>query len=264
MYRGLLSVRSDRQREGLGRLLVERTLAWVGEHAERAGEPLLTWGCIEARNDRSLRLLRARGAQPLGLLETLMVYRQWPRIRVGVDVIEDPRLPAVRGALDETHADCGLRSEADSPLPFLAVSDEAGIVAGARPALTRVDMERIGGLWDVLNDRLLRHVPAARRRFDPRNFTYVRLSDVVVRPGHAGVWRDFLSTVMAMHGTHMAMLVLDPRSRASGLLHEAGVFGRFAAATRQRLLVLGRAWNLEPARLAAHVDAPVGLGPLDL
>jgi GNAT superfamily N-acetyltransferase len=263
LYRGLLTVRKDRQGTGLGRLLVEQTLDWVGREAARREQAQLSWGCVESRNERSLGLLAARGARSLGTLETMLVYRQWPRPKVALEEIGDPRDAAVDEALAASERDCGLRAAAGGG-PFFAVTDDRGIVAGARAVVTRIDMGRIGGYWDWLYAGLLRHVPAARRRFDPRCFTYVRLGDVVVRPGGAPVWHDFLTSLMARHRTHMAMFVLDPRRRASRLLREAGVFGRFAAATRQELVVLARGWQLDPEILDGLAATPLAIGPLDL
>lgn len=269
LYRGLLTVKPEAQGQGLGKRMVDEALSHIRARGEALSHPLVTWGCIEGRNERSLGLLRSRGALELGRLETMLVYRQWPRPRVDVTTIDvttvdDAGRAVVDEALTESRADCGLSASASGAVPFYAVTDDTGIVAGARATVTRVDMERIGGLWDLLNDRLFRYVPPARRRFDRRNFTYVRLSDIVVREGQTSVWPDFLTTLMARHGAHMAMLVVDPRSRASRLLHEAGVFGRFAAATRQELVVLGTAINLAEPDLALLAGKPLGLGPLDI
>lgn len=261
-YRGLLSIRSDRQGEGLGRLLVGQTLAWLAREAAAAGRPLLSWGCVELRNDRSLGLLQAGGAVPLGELETMLVYRQWPRPRATLDVLDESRGPEVARALGEAQRDCAYRVETAGGAPFLALCDDAGILAGARAVPTRVELGRIGGPWDLLYERLFRYVPAARRRFDPRNFTYLRLWDVVVRPGQAHLWGDFLTSVLARHRVHMAMFVVEPRARAYRLLQEAGLFGRFARSTRQRLRVLGRSWGLADHDPAP--GAPLGLGPLDV
>ena len=107
-------------------------------------------------------------------------------------------------------------------------------------------------------------MPAARRRYDPQNFRYLRLADVVIRPGETSVWRDFLSTLLARHDAHMAMFMLDPESQAYSLLHEAGLLGRFAANTRQHIEVMAQAWNTSPGTIDSIAKQPLAIGPVDI
>lgn len=263
-YRGLLTISEDAAGQGLGRLLASRTLDWLGSQAVSHGAPVISWGCIERNNVRSLGLLASLGAEEVATLESMTVYRQWPRRKVRVDRIDDPTQATLREAIVETAADCGVLAKPVSPGAYFAVTDDKQILAGARAVVTRVDMERIGGLWDFMHEYLFRHVPAARRRFDPRNFTYLRLSDLIVREEAAALWPDFITTLMAEHGVHMAMLVLDPRSAAARWLAQAGVFGRFAAATRQELAVLVTGWQLDTELLDRLRRQPIAIGPTDL
>lgn len=117
------------------------------------------------------------------------------------------------------------------------------MVAGARVTRTRLAMPASGGRWDWLLHGLLPRVGFARRRFDPRAFTYLRLRDVVLRDGHAAQWSRFVGALMSRFETHMALLVLDPHTRIYARLDRARLFGRFARATRQELLVLATACN---------------------
>ena len=265
LYRGLLTLSRDARREGLGRYLVERTFDWLERRSAVGPAPVISWGCIERNNLRSLSLLQTMGASTLGTLQSMLTYRQWPRSRVTVDELGETDTRAViKSALETSYRDCGLRAADTTTERYLAVTDESGVVAGARATLTRLNMVSSGSRWDFFYAGLMRHVPAARRRFDPRNFTYVRLSDVVVRPGRERLWRDLLPTIMARHDAHMAMFMLDPRSKVYTRLAEAGLFGRFAAATRQEILVLAQAWNAPGDFLARSARQPLAIGPLDI
>jgi GNAT superfamily N-acetyltransferase len=257
LYRGLLCVADSAQGQGLGRLLASEALRWCGESLREAGTAPLSWGCVESGNARSLRTLRGLGAGVIGSLETRMVYRQWPRRRLSL--VDAPPPADVSAALRRSRADCALRAEAGGVAPYVAVDDGARLVVGARVAVARLDLLRIGGVWDWLSHHLLRRVPMARRRYDPRCFRYLALSDVVVEPAHAALWPDFVETLMARYGVHMAMLACDPASAASRALHGAGLFGRFGEMTRQRLEVLATG-----EREALGRASPLGLAPLIL
>ncbi len=262
LYRGLLTLNLNARGAGHGRFFVSRVLDWLAESAKSSAGPVISWGCIERRNERSLELLRSVGAQRLGTLESAMAYRQWPRRRVSVDVIDDPQ--AIASACEEAHRDCGLRRIGSSATPFYALAGDARIDAGARATMTAIKLERSGGLFERLFDSLMRSVPAARRRYDPQNFRYLRLADVVMRPGKTAVWPDFLATLLAKHDAHMAMFMLDPGSQAYSLLDEAGMFGRFAASTRQHVEVLAQGWNIPPGLTDDLAGRPLAIGPLDI
>lgn len=263
VYRGLLGLRPEARQLGLGRTLVEAALNTLERRALETRAPVLTWGCIESANRRSMELLTSLGAEPLAELESLTVFRQWPRRRIETTDL-DQADPILDDALGETYADCAVRAVLARSGRYHAVVDDSGIVAGARASVTRVDMRRTGSFWDAAWQGLLRFIPPARRRFDPADFRYLRLSDVVVRPGSESVWRDLLPTLLAEHDSYLAMFVLDPRSRARELLGTANLFGRFTASTRQRVQVVAHSWNLRPTFEGALRSQPLAIGPLDL
>lgn len=264
LYRGLLTVRRDMRGKGLGRLLVTRTFEWLESVSRDAAQPVISWGCIERANVRSLQLLESLGATSVGSLESLTAYVQWPRDRLPVDELDESASAEIAAAVETTFDDCGLRIPSRPTGRYYAVTSNGSIAAGARATLTRIDMATTGGAWDWLYRYLLRFVPAARRRFDPGNFTYLRLTDIVIRDGEEAVWKDFLATLLARHGAHMAMFMLDPRSSAQARLGRAGVFGRLTASTRQEVVVLANSWNDTTDALQTASTKPLGIGPLDI
>lgn len=262
VYRALLTVAEEQAGFGLGRWMMSQTLDWVGQRAAENGAPVMTWGCVEERNERSLHLLRSLGLDTLGALESMMAYRQWPRREPRIVKVDSALIESVLEARKSTIADCGLIQEIDSD--WLALVVDGKVRAAARVSLVQVNMETIGGFWDSAYRHLLRYVPPARLRFDPENFTYVRISDPVVMPEGVGLWGDFISGLMALNRTHMAMFVLDPRSRARRLLNQGRVFGRLGQATRQSIQVVANSWNMNADVLASIRSKPLGLGPLDI
>lgn len=260
IYRGLLAVAPHAQGKGLGRHIVERTFDWLG--TRNAGRPTLTWGCIESQNSRSRLLLQSAGARKLGSLESLLTYRQWPRKRIEIE--DRVEAETIAAAFEQSRAGYGVTAIDTDTERYFAVSGEEGIVAGARATLTHVDMLSAGGVWDLFYEKIMRRVPAARRRYDPRNFRYLRLTDIIVRPGYEQIWGDFVSTLLARHEAYMAMFLLDPQGSAYLGLEKAGLFGRFAASTKQRIDVLAMAWNMPADRLAAFAEKPLAIGPLDI
>lgn len=264
VYRGLLGLEPDARDRGLGRTLVAETLRWIERCAIQAERPLLSWGCIEASNVRSMELLGSLGAERLGELESLTVFRQWPKRSIDAQRLEADALGDIEQGLATSYADCALRSVAGDTNGYWAVTDDTGIVAGARALLTRVDMTRTGSAWDAAWQRLLRFIPPAKRRFDPRNFTYLRLSDVVVRAGHEDVWRELLPTLLAEHDAYLGMFVLDTDSEARRRLGRAGLFGRLTASTRQRIAILAHSWNVSSSQVDEFRRLPLAIAPLDL
>ena len=264
VYRGLLGLEPVARGRGFGRTLVTATVDWIDRHARRHANPVVSWGCIEASNRRSLGLLESVGAELLGELEALTVFRQWPKRRIDVERLTASATAAVADGLGETYGDCALRVEPACASDYWAVTDDRGIVAGARATLTRVDMSRTGSAWDAAWRGLLRFVPPARRRFDPGNFRYLRLSDVIVRGDDSAVWRELLPTLLSEYDAYLAMFVLDPVCDARRRLASAGLFGRLTASTRQTIAVMAHTWHLDEPFSAELRRRPLAIGPLDL
>jgi GNAT superfamily N-acetyltransferase len=264
VYRGLLTVTDAFRRRGLGHWLVENTLEWVADIARRADLPVVSWGCIESANRRSLDLLRTLGAMPLGSLRSTLIYRQWPRARVELEKLSQAEIVGLKEERLQSLSDCAVLCETAGRDDYLACRVDGEIVAGARVRITRLRFDTLGGRWDTLYRHMLRYAPPARKRFDPENFTYVRFSDILFKPRHGRVWKDFASSVMHAYGTHMGLFILDPRSALYSRLEQGGVLGRFGRATGQTLEVVGQAWNCDPELGPRLKTAPLAVGPLDM
>ena len=244
-YRALLGVAPSRRGRGVGRALVARANALLDE----AGTP--SWGCIDAGNAASLGLLRAGGATDVGGLASWLSYRQWPRDRMTLEPLD--------GRIGEAH-------ERARPSRELALADVTPcaddghalvegerIVVAARARRTVLAFDTLGPLNDALVRRLVMPFGFARRRFDPRAFAYLRLTDIVLAPGDERLWRPFVSTLMARYGLHHALVVMDPARSEWARLRAAS--GRRARADSD-LRVMVRMPGGEPCRASGDMDLP--------
>ena len=258
-YRGMLTVRDEYQGRGLGRWMVERSIGWMEQATVGAGLPVLSWGCIDASNERSIRLLQSHGARHLGSLVSMLVYRQWPAERIAIEEVEQGRMD---DDMRQSLPDCVVTKRGCTPGAHYRESGSKTLPAAATVNEVRLEMQTLGNHWDALYRLVLKHAAPARRRFNPDNFRYLSLVDLVVDKGNVHSWPAFVSTLLARHDLHMAMFVIDPTSLQYRLLDEAGVFGRFGRATLQRIEVLGEAWHCDATLLPAVAGAPLGIGPL--
>ena len=259
-YRGLLTIAPEHQSSGAGRVLVREALAWL--RARAADAPHVTYGCIDAGNERSMGLLRSLGATDFGELRSMLVYRQWTRASPTVETLDDAE--SVASALEHSQADCALRPAAPRPGAYFAVRDGDTIQAGARAELVRLDLAVSGSTWPKIYGAMIDRFPPAKRRFDPRDFRYVRLHDVIALPGSGKAWRTLLRDVLHRHEAHMAMFVLDPRRETFEALADAGLFGRFSRSTEQRIQVVGNTFNIPHASAQAIRERPLAIGPSDI
>lgn len=266
IYRSGLSIRDGARGDGNGRWLVERTLDWLHAALARRGEYALAWGCIEARNERSRELLMSLGAVHSGRLTSRLVYRQWPRLKVAV---VSPAGEAASGIEQAILADPGA---AVRPRPLVdehyrALCSGGRWVAGARVQTGSIRFDRMGFPWDGLQAGLLRFSGAARKRFDPEDFRYLRLTDLHVDADHLACWPDFLTTLLHEFDRHMAMLILDPLDPVAERLAEAGLFGPFSRATSAKVdvlaQVLGADGGAPELRAALSGAGPTSLVPLE-
>jgi len=259
VYRGMLTVKEEYKGRGLGRWMVEHSIDWIERATADAGVPVLSWGCIDASNERSLRLLQSLGARRLGSLVSMLVYRQWPAERIAIEEAEQGSL---EDDMRQSLSDCVVTKRGCTPGAHYRVSGDEALPSAATVNEVRLEMQAMGSHWDAMYRLLLKHAAPARRRFDPDNFRYLRLADLVVDRANVRCWPAFVSTLLARHDLHMAMFVLDPASSQFRLLDEAGVFGRFGRATQQQIEVLGQAWHCDADFLPAVAAAPLGIGPL--
>ncbi len=118
--------------------------------------------------------------------------------------------------------------------------------------------------WPRIYGAMIDVFPPARRRFDPREFRYVRLFDVVAADNSGSAWKALLKDILHRHDAHMAMFVIDPKRATYAELEAAGLFGRFSRLTQQRIGVIGDARHLDNEFILQIIDRPLAVGPPDI
>ncbi len=257
-YRGLLAVDASLRRRGYGKALVESAF----EHLEqRAGQaPLLSFGLIERSNTASRRLLETLGGQTVGALESRLVYRQWPGPSSNLIRLDDARLADYMQRLGARST--GLTLSAPATLPAWGLLRDDQLVAAARVSHSAIDLGEGGPLARLLHRYAYSRIRAIGKRYNRRAFTWLGIHDPLVEADPADAWPEFISALLAAHDRHMALFTLDEAGQPARLLQDAGVFGRFADATRQELRLVASGWNL-PAGWEERTRAtPILGGPV--
>lgn len=255
VYRGLLAVAPSLRRAGRGRQLVETAFAAL----EDESAPLLTWGLIERENEASRRLLASLGGREVGSVTTQLVYRQWPQ--------PSPDLVLLEGDLARSFAESvspspGLVLSAPVSLPAYGLVKDGELLAAARVSRSAIDLGAGGPFARFLHRYGYSRFRAIGKRYNRRAFSWLNIHDPLVRPGNAEAWREFLPALLAEHDIHMALFTLDPLSEQAAMLEDAGLFGRFAAATRQELRMVASGFSLAPGWDEKIRATPIRGGPV--
>ncbi len=255
LYRHSLVVGENHQGRGLGRWLVDTAL---GDMAKRSSVDV-SFGSIEAGNRRSASIVTGDSSQMLCTLRSELLYRQWTRRSHRVSLNPDEAL--VRTSLDLGESDCLYRFAHRRNAPYYAVVENDRILAGAGARMNSIDLLPDGMSGGRLYSLLVSLLPPARRRFDPADFRFVSLSDVVIADDGARAWNALVSHVLYEFGAHMAGITLDPQRATYRSLQQQGLLGRFSRATREELTVVARSHAMQGLETP---NQPVGLAPLDL
>jgi GNAT superfamily N-acetyltransferase len=262
-YRGVLAVTRHMQGRGIGKQLTESAGRWLQEQA--GDSPLLSFGCIDQSNKRSLHVLKSAGAMPGPSLSMYMMYRQWPALRCELVTEDAANARHCAELADEVYADCQIRDVSKSRLPLLLLRDKRGIAVSARIAETAFHITNMAALGRWSTRLFVTPFAAARKRFNPEHFRYVSFSDVYIRVGCESLWHDFVSSVLARHNCHSGAIFVDPRSRLYRQLQKANYLTRFIHSNKGSIRVLTQVFN-DNGELQNSLDdeqAAVHLWPID-
>ena len=257
IYRGLLTIDPERRHAGLGRELARQGLRWMQAHVAAPGRASLSYGIVDEANARSMALLEALGMQRIGSLATAIRYRQ-RRGRFIEDADVTSRLTdTARDAWYAQYSGAALRSEDPAHGDWITVSDAHGNIAACRHHVTELRLAPMTGAAGFVVEKMLPLFPPGRRRFNPRRFRFVSISDPVVPPGSEPLWHKLVAHLMALHDTHFVTFTLDPAGEATDRLRANGVIGRPTWRRRSRLQVLAGTHGIDgvhpPVRI--HVSA---------
>ncbi|MEM9689286.1 MAG: GNAT family N-acetyltransferase [Pseudomonadota bacterium] len=253
LYRHALFVDDRYQQRGLGHWLVNAALDAATDNIE------FSFGSIELGNRRSSAVVDKGSACTIGHLRSELIYRQWTRRSALVAF--NPEEALIRAAVDDSESDCTYRFASRRDAPYYGVLLDGQLAAGASARLNSLDLRSPGPGIGRAYASLVRFLPAARRRFDPADFRFVSLSDVVVAANSGNAWNALVSHILYEFGAHMAGVTLDPRRIAYQRLCDLGLLGRFARATREEFKLVARPHSSAAPSLDSAIS---GLAPLDM
>ena len=262
-YRGVLAVAEPSQGQGVGKLMTQSASQWLSNQAQTS--PLVSYGCIDQSNARSLHVLKATGTKIGAALSMYMMYRQWPRKRCELQPLLAIHNGQLQALYNELYADCRVKDVSASKLPGFVVSDEAGIAISARVTTTSFKIMQMSPFARWSTRLFVRPFPPALKRFDPDCFRYVTFSKVLIRPGCESLWSDFVSSILATHECHFGAVYVDPRSVLFNRLQRAIPMTQFLHSTRGSIDIVSKAYN-DSDNLHRHLldnTSPVHLWPVD-
>ncbi|MFK7993878.1 MAG: GNAT family N-acetyltransferase [Granulosicoccus sp.] len=240
-YRGVLAVDVNYQGMGVGRKLAQSAAEWMAVKAK--SQPVLSYGCIDQSNRRSLHLLRSVGGTIGASLSMYMMYRQWPADICELEALRDNHAPAVHTLAQEVYADCEVRDVSASSLPGLVLEDREGLAICARLRVSGFQITAMGTMAALGTRIFVKPFAPARKRFDPDCFRYVSFSEVLIRPGCERLWPRFVSTVLARHECHFGALYVDPGSRLFTRLQQAQGLTRLLHSSRGSIDVVWQSFK---------------------
>ena len=214
-YRGVLAVGSHWQGQGVGRQLVQSAKQWMAsqvQDSQMQDKSIISYGCIDQSNTRSLQLLRSSGAATGPALSMYMMYRQWPRKTCELETMSDTHSHDLALLADRVYGKCVLRDVTPSRLPGFVLKDEHGVAVSARVCMAGFRIVSMSKAATWCTHLFVHPFAPARKRFDPDAFHYVSFSNVLIRSGSESLWPRFVSAVLARHAVHFGTVYPNPRS----------------------------------------------------
>lgn len=303
-YRGVLAVDESHQGQGIGRLLVVKARQWAAEnrgvakkntvsaseisengdsnHAASVNtfnkntaqiiasndecHEVLSFGCIDKSNRRSLALLQSSGAYVAATLTKHTMYRQFPSVCCSLTRLKKKHVIDSNNLDAELYADCLVKDITRDCLAPLALIDGQGIAISARVFPSAFNIIQMGPAASLVTQWFVKPFPTANKRFNPENFTYVSFSDILIRQGCERLWSRFVSTVLSEHNCHIGIAYVDPSSQLFVRLQKTSVLSRFMRPGQGSINVVLQTHDLDAvndAKLRRNA-MPVKLYPIDV
>lgn len=254
-YRGALSVAESWQGRGVATALTQRAIEWQNT----CNTPSLSYGFIDSANSRSLAVLNKHDTVCAGHLAMFMTYRQWPKPRCElVELDTTPRNPSEHKS---TQTNYYVQDITPVKQPALALIHRQKAVISAQVSRTAFRIKSMSKFADWATKLCVSPWPPARRRFNPENFQYVSLANLMIRQGYESCWSDFVSSVMAEHNVHFAVVYLDTRAGTFKRLRESQPLGKLLHSSRGNIKIV--ACYSDGATQPTRPDLPWHVWPID-
>ncbi len=235
-YRGVLAVSEAYQRLGIGKSLALAALAWIEKQPSES--TMLSYGCIDKNNVRSLQLLKTMGAVEVAGLSMYMMYKQWPKPLNDVQRLDELSQEQWNELQMATNNDYQLRDISRPKSPVFVLKDTDGAVIFASASVTRFSIRHMGAAARWCTRLFVTPFAAARRRFNPIKFSYVSFSAVSIRAGSEKLWPQFVSSILYEHQCHFAVVYVDPQSHLFAQLQSSGWLNRWVHSSQDNISIL--------------------------
>jgi hypothetical protein len=219
-----IAVEAAKIGQGYGALLHEHSC----HHLFRElGERSLIYAYVEVDNERSLRMCKKAGYVSIGSYNSIICSRLRPKDDARVDRLESIESKTLVQLLNDQYADHALLDFEQSVAAddYYVLKQAGRIVAGVQADRLHWTIKHLPGLSGMMLMKVLPCFPFLRRRFDARDYHFLRLGNVYARMGYEAEVFTLIEALLARQGVYTAMVVMDERSPAYQRIAQAGRFG---------------------------------------
>ena len=262
IFTAALAVDPAQAGQGYGKFLAQQARDWLLGEVKPG---TILYGYIEAGNVRALKLGQQVGRQSLGSFEAVLFSRLRPREDARIRCCtpgEREELVILLHTLYGDHAlldfDHSVRNE-----DYYILRQGGKIAAGLQAEVQRWHMRSLPGLRGWLLVKLLPVLPVLGRRFDPRDFRFLKFSNFYLADGREGEAFPLMESLLARHRVNFAMAYMDRRSPLYQRLARAGHLGVLGAGLKISAQVMADFKGWSDWEIQAICRRPLHISPLD-
>lgn len=262
-YHGLLCVDPREQNQGYGKMLVERTLDYIGRRSEPKN---ITYAFIEAGNHRSFRISESLGYQKIGTFHATWFSRLHPNPSSRLNSLAAKEIPELLNGLNHQYQDHVLTDFSVSLMPksYRVIRDGMRIVAGLQAEPQRWVFESLGGTGGFLAVKILPHIPVVGSLFNPQNFRFLKIGNLFFSPGCAEAASELLEATLAASGQKVALLFMDKKSPVYLEWLSKSDLGILNALAEVEVHVMARFRGFPNEEITEFAKRPLSISPVDL
>ena len=206
---------------------------------------------------------RSIGYRDIGLMQTKLFSRIYAKDDGAVkeaDGVETNR--AIR-LLTEQYAGHALLDFEQSVLMgnYYILTVKEQIVAGAQIRRMHLSLEKLEGFGGFIALKVLSFLP--HKAYSPKNFRFLRIGNIYVRPGYESALTRLLEALLARHFVHAAIVFLDRRSIVHNRIEAATRFGVFSRLTEESMNIFAAFKGLNDVEINDFAACPINVSPVD-
>ncbi len=227
--------------KGYGSLLIKESTTYV----ERKAQPCqLIYGYIEETNYRSLKASAKEEPTSIGVLETLIFSRLYPKMdsrvsRLAQRELADKLLPL----LATTYKNYTLVQfdRVYYEQNYFVLKEGEEIIAGVQANPVEWRIADMPGMSGKIIMYVLPHIPIIQRLFNPKRYRFVALEAMYVKPGREEALLTLLESVLTHFQVTSGLLTLDincPINRQLQAMGKLGIMNALKKRIHTHVLVI--------------------------